>query len=114
MPRKNNNMLILVVFIILVVAFGVYCAWNKSFDGYKNEDDHNKREKLNRESNQSARSSLPPPSQAVVEMVPRSDGAPEDDIEIISQSDDPAFQLGFGMGPGLYGSGRHTSEMIGN
>ena len=111
-------MLILVVLIILVVAFGVYCAWNKSFDGYENDEndgkDDSQHEKLNRESIQSKRRSLPSPSQAVVEMVPRSDGAPEDDIEIISQSDDPAFQLGFGMGPGLYGSGRHTSEMIGN
>ena len=26
----------------------------------------------------------------------------------------PAFEIGFGMGPGLYGSGRHTSEMVGN
>jgi len=27
---------------------------------------------------------------------------------------EPAFEIGFGMGPGLYGSGRHTSEMVGN
>jgi len=26
----------------------------------------------------------------------------------------PAHDLQFGMGPGVYGSGRHTSEMVGN
>lgn len=40
----------------------------------------------------------------------------DDGIELIDQPelDDGSFEVGFGMGPGLYGSGRHTSEMIGN
>ena len=38
----------------------------------------------------------------------------DDDFEIIEASEEPAFQVGFGMGQGVYGSGRHTSEMVGN
>lgn len=39
----------------------------------------------------------------------------EDDAHFIDQAeDDTSFQLGLGVGPGLYGSGRHTSEMVGN
>lgn len=34
----------------------------------------------------------------------------DDNYQIV----DNAFALGFGRGPGLYGSGRHTSELWGN
>ena len=44
-------------------------------------------------------------------MEPASD---HDPIDIIAPPfTDEVFALGFGMGPGLYGSGRHTSPMIG-
>lgn len=37
----------------------------------------------------------------------------EDAYEILGNNDvDEAFKLGFGMGPGIYGSGRHFSEMV--
>ena len=37
------------------------------------------------------------------------------DFELIGiQDNNDAFELGFGMGPGVYGSGRQTSSMIGN
>ena len=36
-----------------------------------------------------------------------------DDIELIEADDQPAFEIGFGIGPGIYGSGRATSEMLG-
>lgn len=36
----------------------------------------------------------------------------EDAYELLGNVDvDEAFNLGFGMGPGIYGSGRHTFEM---
>ena len=38
-----------------------------------------------------------------------------EEVQIVDPPDeDVAFQTGFGMGPGLYGSGRHSSEMVGN
>jgi hypothetical protein len=36
------------------------------------------------------------------------------DFQLLEPPSDESFAEGFGMGPGLYGSGRHTSEMIGN
>jgi len=38
---------------------------------------------------------------------------PEDAYELLGvNNEQAAFDLGFGMGPGIYGSGRHFSEMV--
>jgi len=38
-----------------------------------------------------------------------------DEFELLGvASNDPALELQFGMGSGIYGSGRHTSLMVGN
>ena len=88
---RGNNRWILIVLIALLVLFGVYTVWGSQ----KSNSHEHKKEEIEY---------LPAPAPAEA----------EDDIEIIEASEDPAFQVGFGMGPGLYGSGRHTSEMIGN
>lgn len=41
------------------------------------------------------------------------DNRTEDAYEILGvNNEQEAFDLGFGMGPGIYGSGRHFSEMV--
>jgi len=85
--RGNGNW-ILIILVVLLIGFGIYITWGK--------------EGTNKHEGQET----PSPQE----------GAPlkSDEIEIIEPADEPAFELGFGMGPGLYGSGRQTSEMIGN
>jgi len=94
MARRNSTWL-LIVLVVLLIAFGAYTVWGR--EGAKSETE----------------ASTP---KAEIEYVPPPDpGASQgDDIEIIEAAEEPAFQVGFGMGPGLYGSGRATSEMIGN
>lgn len=99
---RGNSTWILVILVALLIAFGVYTVWGKR--SQSQEDDDLKEE-----------------PKADIEYVGRPDsgrhpsGDPAGgDIEIIEAEDEPAFQIGFGMGPGLYGSGRATSEMVGN
>lgn len=47
----------------------------------------------------------------VIEDLPVSDDI--DEI-VIPTEDHSIIDVGFGTGPGLYGSGRYTSEMVGN
>nr|QBK86543.1 MAG: hypothetical protein LCMAC102_03380 [Marseillevirus LCMAC102] len=89
---RNNNTLLLVI-VGMLVLFAVYCAWNKKYDSSKKD-------------------SFARPQAVDLEFIQQSDEN-EDEFQLLNQSDE-SFQIGFGMGPGLYGSGRHTSEMIGN
>lgn len=88
----KNNVVLLVVLVCFLVLFGVYCAWDspkKKNEQYSIDDsisqDENNEKMIN-----------------------------GDDYELLGEEDFETFETGFGMGPGLYGSGRHTSEMIGN
>lgn len=85
--RGNGNW-ILIVLVVLLIGFGIYITWKK-------------------EDSQELGAQGAPKAQEGGPLKP-------DEIEIIEPADEPAFELGFGMGPGLYGSGRQTSEMIGN
>jgi hypothetical protein len=98
MARRNNNIIII---LIIVLVFGFACfMWSNQYKQKNNES--YAQPKTVRESN------VTPD----IEYIPQSD---EEDTQMIQQADqDPAFEIGFGMGPGLYGSGRHTSEMVGN
>ena len=98
---KNNNTLVFLVLLGLLVALGVYCAWGKKHDSNKNESYSN------------AKSVSSESSKSDIEYLPNPDTG-DDGFELLGVApEEPAFQLGFGMGPGLYGSGRHTSEMFG-
>ncbi len=100
---RGNSTWILVILVVLLVAFGVYTVWGKgSQDGTPTEEPKADIEYVGQ-----------PDSVGDSGGVPSGDPA-GGDIEIIEAEDDPAFQIGFGMGPGLYGSGRATSEMVGN
>jgi len=89
---KGNGNWILIILVLLLAGFGIYITWGKKGKDSSSEQFHTE---------DSLKNSVGGSSQS-------------DDIEIIEPSDEPAFEIGFGMGPGLYGSGRHTSEMIGN
>jgi hypothetical protein len=101
---RDNNTLLLYVLIGAIVVFAVYCIWGKKHsEGYDpgNEQKASKSQKPD------------------MELIDQGDGGrvstPPDSFELIGvASDEPAFQLGFGMGPGLYGSGRAESSMVGN
>lgn len=97
MARKNNNNLIFVVVIGIIIALGFYYLWSKN------------------SKSSSAENFKSSPNTPEIEFLEKGDNDLIDDFQLIGVADEePAFQIGFGMGPGLYGSGRHTSEMIGN
>jgi len=95
MARGNNNTWLLIILVVVLIGFGLYTMFGSA---------------------KHPKEGMTQPEE--IEYVPQPDvnsqGAPEDDMEIIEAAEEPAHQIGFGMGPGLYGSGRHTSEMVGN
>ena len=102
MVRSNNTLLLFVV-VGLLVIFGIYCIWEKKPNLNDSEKySHSKRFRENRT------------SKSDIEFIAQSDEVVDDFQLLDVTGENPAFQIGFGMGPGLYGSGRHTSEMIGN
>lgn len=94
---KSNTLLFLVIFVVLLVV-GLSCAWTKKFNAPQ------------KEGMMRAPTPGPDPPEGILEMIESPDGA--DSFEMVGDYDG-AFEEGFGMGPGLYGSGRHTSEMMG-
>ena len=103
MARNNNNTLLLAI-IGLIFIVGIYYTWGK-----KAESDS--------ESYEDSKKASAPPSKPDVEFIQQGDGmqADPDSFELLGVADGTqAHQIGFGMGPGIYGSGRHTSEMVGN
>ena len=105
MARSNNNTLLLFVVVGLLIIFGVYCVWERKPNLKYNDSESYSHSKKLRES----RASKPD-----IEFIAQSDET-VDDFQLLGVADEnPAFQIGFGMGPGLYGSGRHSSEMVGN
>ncbi len=87
----RSNTWILIALVALLVIFGVYTICGKKENLVANVDENSD-----------------------IEYVGDIDVGDDGDIEIIEADEQPAFEIGFGMGPGLYGSGRATSEMIGN
>ena len=90
-----------IVYVVLagIILLAAYCIWSPSTDGFSV-----------RKNRKSPRAS--PQVDSSFELVGNSD---DDQFQLLGVADEePAFQIGFGMGPGLYGSGRHTSEMVGN
>ena len=105
--RKNDNLLLFVVLGLLLI-FGICCVWNK-----KCESDDDNLEKFMNDGKKVKKSQGPPDIEFI-------GGSGHQEIEVDAfeligvASEEPAHNIGFGMGPGLYGSGRHTSEMVGN
>ena len=94
MARRNNNLILLVLVVLVIV--GLICMWNRNAYGSETY---------------STPKQLHEPND--IEFVDRADIL--DDFQLLGVADEePAHQLQLGMGPGLYGSGRHTSEMVGN
>jgi len=102
MARKNNTFLYVIVGILALVA--IYFVWQQTSKTKK----------------KSAESYTPSGNikEHDMELVQQADSSepdrPHDDFQLLDEPDPAAFEIGFGMGPGIYGSGRHTSEMIGN
>jgi len=103
---RGNSTWILVILVVLLVVFGVYTVWGKG----STEELGTPHEEIKADMDVVAQ----PDSVSHPMAHPMAHAAGPEDIEIIEAADEPAFQVGFGMGPGLYGSGRATSEMIGN
>ena len=104
MARSNNNTMLLIVVLLLLVGLGLYCTWNRTHDNKKKNESYSHSSKLRNEKSD-------------IEFIEQSDQHADigDDFQLIGVAgEEPAHQIGFGMGPGLYGSGRHTSEMVGN
>lgn len=109
---RNNNTPLLFVLVAIMIMFVVYCAWGGklSFQG-KGDSKKDNESYANSKKLRGA-------SQSDIEFIAQADAGNQDavdDFQLLGVADEePAFQIGFGMGPGLYGSGRHTSEMVGN
>lgn len=102
--KQDNNTMILYVVLGLIVLFALYCVFGK--DKSESYDSLDKK---------------PKSQSSEVEFIDQGDGGkhydnnPPDAFELIGvAADEPAHQIGFGMGPGLYGSGRAESSMVGN
>lgn len=98
---RSNNKWIIIVLVALVLLFGISMVWGHSTENMAIE-------------NSDMEAIAPPDEPPMPQAPPQIMQSGQSDIEIVEPSDDPAFQIGFGMGPGLYGSGRHTSSMVGN
>ena len=97
-PKITSNTLLFLVIFFVLLAVGLSCAWTKKFNTSP------------KETMMRASTSGPEPPDGTLEMIESPDGA--DSFEMVGDYDG-VFEEGFGMGPGLYGSGRHTSEMLG-
>ena len=113
---KNNNLVLFVVLGLLLI-FAIYCIANK--DGSSEVGSSKVGFSHQRKSNKSkSKQNIPE-----IEYIGGSgsnysfenESIENDAFELLDvASDYPALQLQMGVGPGLYGSGRHTSEMVGN
>ncbi len=117
MARSNNNMFLYIVIGILVI-FGIYYSCNQSRTAPP-QPGSGGGSPAGRVNHPSPVKKQDPGSNPDIEFIPPSDdpqnGQGHDDFHLIGVADEqPAFELGFGMGPGLYGSARAVSSMVGN
>lgn len=112
MVRRSNNTLVLIVVGLVIAAFIWYSMNNTSskdsYESSQGTSDGQHQEEI--EYVAPADSPAPVPG-----MRPDAgQGMPEADFQLIDvPEEEPAHQIGFGMGPGDYGSGRATSPMFG-
>lgn len=96
MARRNNKNMILFFVIGILIAVGVYCVFYRKPEKFESKggDVTNDAELI-----------PPPDGEEVVE-------SESGNFHLLESADDveAAFETGFGSGPGVYGSGRHTSE----
>ena len=112
---KNNNLILFVV-LGLIFIFGLYCLLDNKNPG----DSTQGGEKYSKKSSNKKRKDVEflggaPPHQEIDFLEGSRQEIESDAFELLGvASNDPALELQFGMGPGLLGSGRHTSSMVGN
>jgi hypothetical protein len=92
--NNKNNLFWIFMGLLLIVALYCYCT-KKSSETYK------KSSQISNEGNFNLIQSEQPNNNI-------------DNFNLIDAEEDEYHNLQFGMGPGDYGSGRHTSEMVGN
>jgi len=88
---------LIIVFVVVLLLIGVYCVWRSSTS-----------EKSDAVPSAGANASAS--TEEYAEYLDGSDGQDEEAFQLI---DDPDT-IGFGVGPGLFGSGRHWTEGLGN
>jgi len=118
---KKNNILIIIL-IVLLIIFGIYCIFsdkNKKSESYVQANSNSDGDDFELV-NQADENVL---NDGDVQFIDNNDdsqdgsqdGSQDDGIQYIGKPPpSDSFEIGFGMGPGLYGSGRHTSNMVGN
>lgn len=125
MAGGKNNKTLFVVFIVVIISLAVFCIWNKKYASTSSEPPSSSSGGGTEQYSHSKPSVTPqkesfglqgetsiPEDQGVMELI--HDGTANeggDEFELLGDYD-ANFDEGFGMGPGLYGSGRHTSEMF--
>lgn len=106
LSKDSNTTIFIIVFVVLLVI-GLGCVWGKKFGGTAPPP---LQEGMNygKTSVVTAGSNAQPTGE--LELIVGDDGA--DSFEMVGDYEESA-DIGVGMGPGLYGSGRHSSDMFG-
>lgn len=104
--RKNAMIVYLLIGIFCVLL--VYCIWNSYFKKENMTSVSDTKIVASPKVSQISQTSQPVSIQD--ELIE----GPSSESELIQDVVQDAYTAGFGVGPGLYGSGRHTSEFVGN
>lgn len=108
---SKNNRLILFIVLGLVFIFGVYCMIDKKYESYNKLPERFK----NANSKKVKKTKQSPPDIEFLGGSGSGNMEENDAFELLGvASNDPALQLQFGVGEGIYGSGRYSSSMVGN
>lgn len=107
---SNNNTLILVV-VGLLLALAAWYSMRGTKDTFENSNKESSPSDTSQDIEFVGPADSPPPASG---MRPSAgENMPQVDFQLMDVPDEePAHQIGFGMGPGVLGSGRHTSEMF--
>lgn len=126
MAGGKNNKTLFVVFIVVIISLAVFCIWNKKYASTSSETPPSSSSGGGTEQYSHSKPSVTPQKESFglqgETSIPEDQGVMElihdgtaneggDEFELLGDYD-ANFDEGFGMGPGLYGSGRHTSEMF--
>lgn len=113
-----NNNLVIIILVVALLIFGYYSIYNKEpYLSSKAEILHSP--DTSESTNREVENIQPPDASQSIPSNQMNDysGEYETKLGYLSQELQPEPQghnLAFGVGPGLYGSGRFTSEMFGN